>query len=355
MKIRSLGVVVSTALVISGCASLGKDGRVGLNDGSDACFVYLDRLDDTAIYYKDQRMTDIAAGVLIGGGTGAMAGLAIGRSDTAAIIGGITGAIAGGFAADAYWKNQLQKANNQAEQALNAVAGDVTQDINRLTSVDHDIAALVQCRIAQRDKIKKQFAERRLTLQQAQQEWKKWGDLIRKDQNEMKYLNEALDNIRKIEESYGVASMAAESGTLVTEEMQKRWQQELEMEQAKELANINLAYKEQIKAKRIKAKEKKKLSKKHKLEIAAIKTKYADKAASIKNKKNPNGNLLKPLVASVHEKQESIQKSKTQIDNLAIEASNDNGFEQIRSQLIPLNDDSKIIASKENKRETGTV
>lgn len=344
MKKKTLLVSLSTTLLLGGCAGMGKEGRIGQNDGSDPCFVHLDRLDETAIYYKDQRMKDITAGVLIGGGTGVLAGLAAGGSSTALIAGGITGAIIGGFAADAYWKNQLQKSNNQMAQAISLVEADLKQDIGRLSTLDKDVAALVRCRTNQRDVMKKQFAEGKLSVQQAQQEWKKWGDLIRKDQEEIKYLNDALDNIRKIEDSYNVAATASESPSAITEDMQRKWQQELQMEKDKEIASAQEALKMQLTAKRIKSKEKKKLEHEHKQKIAAIQNQYASKEAKIKNKVNPKDSSLKLLVSAVHEKHESIQKSKAQFDNLALEAANNKGFEQINSKLFPIYKYADILA-----------
>lgn len=345
MKKKTLLVSLSTTLLLGGCAGMGKEGRIGQNDGSDPCFVYLDRLDETAIYYKDQRMKDITAGVLVGGGAGVLAGMAAGRSDMAMIIGGLSGAVAGGFAADAYWKNKLQKANNQLEQAIGAIEADAKQDIDKLSNIDKDIAALVRCRTNQRDTIKKQFAEGKITVQQAQQEWKKWGEAIRKDQEEMKYLNGALDSIRKIESSYSYAATAIESPSAITEDMQKKWQQELEMEKDKEIANAVETLRMLLTEKRMKSKEKKKLNSEHKQKLAAIQSQYASKEAKIKNKQNPKGNPMTQLVSSVHEKCESIQKGKDQVDNLAVEAGNSNGFEIIHSKLFPIYKYSDIFIS----------
>ena len=333
MKKKALWIALLTTLLLGGCASMGKDGRIGLNDGSDPCFNHLNRLDDMAIYYKDQRMKDITSGVVVGAGTGAVAAILAGGNTAAVVASAVGGGIAGGFAADAYWKNQLQKANNQIGQATTMVENDIKQDANKLATLDSDISALVRCRTEQRDMIKKEFAEKKITLQQAQEKWKKWGDLIKKDQAEMKYLNEALDNIRKIEESYNAAATTIESSTVVTDDMQRKWQQDLQMEKNKELANAEQLYKTEITTRRIKSKEKKKLKQKHKKKIEEINNQYASKEARIKNKVNPNGNPLKLLVSSVHEKHESIKKNKDQLDKLAVEANNNNGFEQINSEL----------------------
>lgn len=327
---------LSSVLLISGCASLGKESRIGENNGTDPCFVHLDKLDETAIYYKDQRMTDIAAGVLLGGGTGALAGAVIGGNSTAMIIGGVTGAIAGGFAADAYWRNKLQKASNQLDKAVIDVESDLNQDISRLNDLDKDMSALVRCRIAQRDQIKKQFLEGKISLQQAQEEWKKWGDLVRKDRDEIKYLNEALDNIKKIEESYAFATSAIETPANITDDMQRKWREEIKIEKDRELQVINEQYETKFLEKGIKAKEKKILKEERKQKVSDIKKTYATKENNIKKKINPKGDSLKLMISSVHEKHESIRKNQMQIDRLAAEASNDKGFEQINSRLHEL-------------------
>jgi hypothetical protein len=328
---------LSTALFLGGCASLGKEGRIGQNNGSDPCFIHLENLDRTAVYYKDQRMTDIAAGALLGGGAGALAGAAISGDATAMIIGGVTGAVAGGFAADAYWSNKLQKVSNSVDQARMGVESDLKQDIDRLSSLDNEVAVLVRCRTAQRDQIKKQYMEGKLTLQQAQEEWKKWGELLKKDREEIKYLNEALDNVRKIEQSYAYAANQVEAPANITEEMQRKWSQELQIEKDRELQAAETLYQEKLSVKKLKPKQKKSLKAERKQKIDEITKSYVAKEDSIKNKINPKGNPLKLMVSSVHEKHESIRKNQAQIETLALEASNDKGFEQIVSKIFQNN------------------
>lgn len=334
---------LSTALLVSGCAGMGKSSRIGENDGSDPCFASLNQLDEAAIYYKDQRVTDIAAGALLGGGAGVLTGLAVGRSDTAMIIGGITGAIAGGFAANAYWQNKLQKANNQMEVAFGAVESDVRQDIDKLAAIDRDMANLIRCRSEQRDQIRKQYSQGILSPQQAQIEWKKWGDLVRKDQEEIKYLDEALDNIRKIEESYRYAANSLESPALVTEEMRQQNAMQLAQEKQQALAAEESSLQTQLSDKTLNKKTKKKLKDQHKQKVDAINNEFVAKAASTSNK-NPRTESLKLMVSSVHEKHESIRKNKDQINQLAAEAGNEKGFEQINSQFLPTYPSMNLLA-----------
>lgn len=348
MKKNALVVSISTALLISGCASMNKDARIGQNDGNDPCFASLNSLDEMAIYYKDERMKDIAAGVLIGGATGVLAGMAAGRSDAAMIVGGVTGAIAGGFAADAYWKNKLQKANNQLNQAVSSIEADLKQDADRLSRMDNDLAALVRCRTNQRDLIKKRYADGKITLQQAQEEWKKWGELINKDQEEMKYLDEALVNIRNINDSYNFAATAIESSP-ITEDMQIKRLAELKIEREAALAEVDKTYKIPSSKNKIKPSEKKKLNKEKQQHKAKINSDFDIKE---KSKSNPKGEEVRALAKSaVADKLESFTNGKGKIDDLAVQAKNtfesekDKGFETTTGKLFPTYNYSDFFVS----------
>jgi len=319
MKKRALVVSISTALLISGCASMGKEGRIGQNDGSDPCYTSLNSLDEMAIYYKDERMKSIATGALIGGATGVLAGMVAGRSDAAMIAGGVTGAIAGGFAADAYWKNKLQQANNQMDRAISLMEADLKQDADRLSRMDKDLAALIRCRTNQRDMIKKQYAEGKITLQQAQEEWKKWGVLINKDQEEMKYLDEALVNIRNINDSYNVAATTIESSP-ITEDMRIKRLAELKIERNAALAQVDNAYKIPSSKNKIKSSEKKKLNKEKQQQKAKINNDFDVKE---KSKSNPKAEEIRVLAKSaVADKIESLSKGEGKLNDLGMQAKN---------------------------------
>lgn len=333
MKTTTLFASISMVLLLNGCASMGKSDRIGKNDGSDRCFAFINRIDDTAIYYKDQRMTDIMTGAALGAGTGVLVGLAAGGNSTAMIAGGLTGALVGGFAADAYWKNKLRSANNQAGMAASMIETDARYDVERLTGIDNDIASLVRCRTEHRDFIKRQFAEGKITVAEAQKQWKEWGDLINKDREEMKYLSDSIINIKKIEDSYSFAANAIEDPSLITADMQKKWQQELQIEKGNQLAAAEQSYKTELATPRLTPKKKKVLKQEHQQKVAEINKTYAVKETEIKNKVNPGQSQLKQLVASIHEKKESVQKNKQEFDKLAVEAANDRGFEQITSKI----------------------
>jgi hypothetical protein len=352
MKKRALVVSISTVLLISGCASMGKEGRIGQNDGSDSCYTSLNSLDEMAIYYKDERMKSIATGALIGGATGVLAGMAAGRSDAAMIVGGVTGVIAGGFAADAYWKNKLQQANNQMDRAISLMEADLKQDADRLSRMDRDLAALIRCRTLQRDMIKKQYAEGKITLQQAQEEWKKWGALINKDQEEMQYLDEALVNIRNINDSYDVAATAIGSSP-ITEDMQTKRLAELKIERNAALAEIDNAYKKPSSKNKIKASEKKKLNKEKQQQKAKINNAFDIKE---KSKSNPQGEKIRVLAKSaITDKMESLTKGAEKFNDLSVQAKNsfesekdknkdtDTGFEKT-GKLFPIDNYADFFA-----------
>jgi hypothetical protein len=346
---KKLLVSLFAALLISACAEISENNQNSRNNTGNS-FVDFQRLNKTAIYYKNDHIKNIPTG-------------------------------------ESYWKDKMQQADNQLSRAIIGVEVDLNQDINRLSSIDNDLAALTRCRTIQRDVIKKQFAERQLTLQQAQNEWKKWGNLVRKDSNDMQYLTEVLENTKKIEQSYRTATTAIISVLPpVSKDIQQQWQQELQTQKAKELANAEKVYKKRLTKKYVKPKIKKELQVQHQQKIAEINQQYTVKEAEIKQfkineagiekfevqelkqkmaeldkqyaikktdikgievkeadiKKSeikeliPKVQKLNLLVASIHEKYESIQKNKEKLDKLAVEAGNDKGFEQITSQLFPI-------------------
>lgn len=318
----------SITLILSGCASLGQQGRIGKNDGSDSCYLFLEKIDSMAMYYKDERLKKILTGTAIGAVSGAALGIgasALTHSDLTwgAIIGGIAGGVTGAFVANSYWENRLKQANQQKEIAAGYVESDMREDIEKMNKLDNDISALIRCRTQRRDQIRKQYAEGRLTRQQAEQEWQKWGELINKDREEMKYVGEALDNIKKIEDSYHYAATELEGPVTLKS-------------QEEELAALDLEFnrqKEEISAKKLKPKEKNKRikaqKKEHRKKVSALKKQYASGEVA------PKEGKLNTLVSSIHEKYESVNTSRNKVEDLAAEASNSNGFEHIESRMRP--------------------
>ncbi|QWF72366.1 hypothetical protein KEF85_07955 [Methylomonas paludis] len=338
MKLRRLCLSISIALALGGCAGAMKQNRIGNNDGSDPCYLSLDRLDNIAIYYKDQRMNEIAAGVILGAATGAGAAALAGGNSTAVLISSFVGGISGGFVADAYWKNKMQTLYNQLDSAQASIERDIQSDIQNISQIDQEISTLVRCRTETRDQIKHQFASGAINEAEAQKRWKAWGDQLQKDRQEMQYLSDALNNIKKIEQSYSFAANAIENTSYITEEMQNRWKAELEAKKAAELAAAEAELNNKLLEKKLTKKAKTALHDNHKQKVTEISESYKAKENNVKNKINPNGNPLKPLVSTMQEKQESVQKNTAKFANLEQESKNNRGFEQINS-LLPHNMD----------------
>lgn len=318
MNYKITTLAFSTTMIISGCASMGQQGRIGNNDGSDPCFNYLQSVDTIAIYYKDERLKQLTAGAAIGVVSGAALGagtaaLTHGDAALGAIIGGIAGGITGAFVASSYWDSRLKQANQQQALAASYVENDLREDIAKLNQVDRDISALVRCRTQKRDQIRKDFAAGKLTHQQAEQEWKKWGEMINKDREEMKYVGDALENIKKIEDAYNYAASVIEPSSAYNTGRPTY---------TEATAPIEYAAKS---SKKTTAKKSGKSSKKHQSE--------SSKPNALAAKAAPKQGKIKTMVSSVHEKYESINKNKNEFDKLALEAGNSNGFEQINSLL----------------------
>ncbi len=209
-------IILSMAIAIiltSGCASLGTSSRIGNNDGNDQCFKQLQKVDELAVYYKDNRIQEIMTGTLAGAAVGAAGGAGIAAAlgndvGAGALIGSVAGAVTGGFSANAYWEKKLADAQNNKQAAINAVNSDMRAEISNLNKIDAAIDALYHCRTKQRDKIRRDFASGKLSRSQAQTEWQKWAELIDKDKGELAYLGEAIQNMKSIESAYQFASEA---------------------------------------------------------------------------------------------------------------------------------------------------
>lgn len=323
MNYKIATVALTSTLIVTGCASMGQQGRIGSNDGSDPCFANLQNIDSIAIFYKDERMKQLMGGAALGAVSGAALGagtaaLTNGDAAIGALIGGIAGGVAGAFVANSYWESRMQQANQQKSLAIGMVEKDLRDDIAKITQVDQEIGALVRCRTQKRDQIRKDFAAGKLTHAQAELEWKKWGDLINKDREEMTYIGEALENIQKIEESYNYAASVIEPGYA----------------SSAPVAQVAAPVEEEVditSPKKGKGAKKGKVNKKRQnVAGAPDKAKKADVTGA---KAAPKKGKITTLVASMHEKYESINKNKGAFEQLALEAKNSKGFEQIESSL----------------------
>lgn len=293
-KTSSILSMAIAVLLTSGCASLGTSSRIGNNDGNDQCFNQLQKVDELAVYYKDDRIQEIMTGTLAGAAVGAAGGAGIAAAfgndvGAGALIGSVAGAVSGGFSANAYWEKKLADAQNNKQAAINAVNSDMRAEISHLNKIDAAIDALYHCRTKQRDKIRRDFASGKLSRSQAQAEWQKWAELIDKDKTELAYLGEAIQNMKSIESAYQFASEAMVEGN-------------------------------------DRPKKSKSSDKKKRVQSNTPSHKAATKVGNNKG-----------LVSSVVEKVASVEKKTTMTAKMQQESLNPNGFEVINSALtLPL-------------------
>src|ERR1700722_418467 len=119
-------------------------------DNSDPCQVQRSAFASSKTYFKDQIVSAAVTGAAVGGGMGALTGLAATGNLRGALIGGLAGAAVGGIAggSSAYYRTLSQRARDQ-----NELAYAMNQDLSRESQeIDHTAAAfgrLRACRFAQ--------------------------------------------------------------------------------------------------------------------------------------------------------------------------------------------------------------
>lgn len=330
-------LVFSIALIVSGCAGMGQKGRIGADDGSDPCYRYLRRIDDTAVYYKDERMRTIGVGALMSGLAGAGVAALAGGSKTAIIATGVTSVVIGGFAADAYWRNKMAQAQNNRHAAIQMMTADMRMEVAKLSQIDQDISELSKCRIRQRDEIRRKYRDHEISADEARDRWEKWSEQTRKDVTEMGYLSEALNSIQQIDQSYQYAANELDvPDPTVDRQTLQTWKKEVAEEKRVKLGELNQDTREErqeIAQQPVPKREKNKLlaeqKKKHNEKLAQLNAEFKQKEQMVQKKVNPKASEVKHLVSSVHEKYESIKKGKEDVEHLAHEGADKKGYEKV--------------------------
>lgn len=144
---RALGILLSTSL-LAGCAQGAfstQSGRIGADDGSDACRRQVVALDSTGNYFGADILTGAALGAALGAVTGGLAGGLIGRDWRGALIGAGTGAVLGG--ATSYWSVLQRQQHNQAGLYAQ-VHGDLTQENAQIGRTQIAFDQTMDCRFA---------------------------------------------------------------------------------------------------------------------------------------------------------------------------------------------------------------
>ncbi|MBF0179192.1 MAG: hypothetical protein HQM03_04085 [Magnetococcales bacterium] len=339
---RYTAALVACSMVVSSCVSTRQD-RIGADDGSDPCRGNVVALDSTGNFFGE----DLLQGALVGAAAGAVAGglLAamqgkkkdVGKSAlVGAAVGGVAGALGG------YYKNQMQKGRDQAILAINQ---DLEKEGAQLDKADLAIKELMACRIRQRDRIRADYAAKRITRDQAQAQWALLQQQVGKDKELMRLVTENIGK-RHDEYKYANEQMAAEFdiSKLPPAEQQKvkakiaASNQTIEQEHRQETARIDqeIAKKKQAASsgKKKDAKQVAALDQERKERLAVAK-KVAEQKKIINEKTGGNTQMAAntSALSANQAKKESIKVHEQEFaKNLSME---DGGFEKISFFPIP--------------------
>lgn len=150
--------VMVLALVLPGCVTTRED-RIGVNDGSDACYQYRVALDSTGDFYAEDMLKGALVGAVAGAATGALA-----RGDvTGALVGAAAGAALGSLGG--YWNSKMKQGR---EQAVLGVLSDLDAENQNLGKTQRALDQLVNCRRAEIARVKGDFKAKRITRNDAE-------------------------------------------------------------------------------------------------------------------------------------------------------------------------------------------
>jgi hypothetical protein len=168
--VRAIAVPLLAAACVglTACQTPGGPGAQLAMDPSDPCQSERAAFAGSRTYFQDKIATGAVTGAAVGGGVGALTGLAATGNLRGALIGGLAGAAVGGVAGagTAYYNTLAERARDQNELAYN-----MNQDLTRESQeIDHTAAAfgrLRACRFAQARYVKDQARSHVLDRQTA--------------------------------------------------------------------------------------------------------------------------------------------------------------------------------------------
>lgn len=164
---RPVAVLSAVSILIAGCST--RMGRIGADDGTDSCRAQLVQLDSTGNFFAE----DIIRGAVIGAAGGAILGglvaAASGGSSRSVGTGALIGAAAGGAAgaAGGYLSARQQQAQDQA-QLNQSIANDLSAENASIDRTQRAFDLLMDCRFQTAERIRQDYAARRLDRGQAQ-------------------------------------------------------------------------------------------------------------------------------------------------------------------------------------------
>jgi hypothetical protein len=177
-RLLPVSFIASLALILSGCAtgvnSFTQAGRVGPDDGSDACHAQAVALDNTGSFFGQ----DILAGAGIGAAGGAIIGGLVGGNLQSALIGAAAGGAVG--AAGGYWEALQQKHEDDATLQA-TVTGNLTQENAQIDATQIAFNNDMDCRFQQAQTIRAQYAAGGISQAQAQAQLAQEQTLAQRD------------------------------------------------------------------------------------------------------------------------------------------------------------------------------
>lgn len=183
---------ITAAAMLAGCVST-QIGRIGVDDGRDACRAYVVQLDSTGDFYGE----DILRGAAVGAGTGAIAGgliaAATGRRGTDILAGAAIGALAGGIVGGVggYLQARQRQAQDQAGLMM-AVGGDLRNENAQLDRTQMAFNQLLDCRVNTANRIRQDVRAGRLSRDQGMALMGYQRDLMRRDVALARAINEKI-------------------------------------------------------------------------------------------------------------------------------------------------------------------
>ncbi len=174
-----LAAVLVVVPMLSGCAASGpqaftQSGRVGPDDGSDACHAQAVALDETGDFFGQ----DILQGAAMGAVGGAILGGLAGGNLKSALIGAAAGGAVG--AAGGYWE-ALQQQSQNTEQLESTVEGNLSAENAHIDKTQIAFNNDMDCRFEQAAQIKAAYKAGTITEDQAAAELSAQKTLAQRD------------------------------------------------------------------------------------------------------------------------------------------------------------------------------
>ncbi|BDG73535.1 hypothetical protein Rmf_34640 [Roseomonas fluvialis] len=183
---------ITAAVMLAGCVST-QAGRIGVDDGRDACRAFVVQLDSTGDFYGE----DILRGAAVGGVTGAIAGggiaAATGRRGSDILVGAAIGALAGAAIGGTAGYLQARQRQVQDQGALvQAVGGDLRNENRQLEATQLAFNQLVDCRVNTANRIRADVRSGRMSRDQGMALMTYQRDLMRRDVALARSINEKI-------------------------------------------------------------------------------------------------------------------------------------------------------------------